>query len=77
LKTKGTNPEELIAAAHAGMFYHGACFSTAGRRYTPAELSTEAAVRLEPKGQGFRISRSALTLRALACPISTKRSLGN
>jgi lipoyl-dependent peroxiredoxin len=61
---KGTNPEELIAAAHTGMFYLGACFSTAGRRYTPAELSTEAAVRLELKGQGFRISRSALTLRA-------------
>lgn len=61
---KGTNPEELIAAAHVGMFYLGACFSTAGRRYTPAELSTEAAVRLELKGQGFRISRSALTLRA-------------
>jgi osmotically inducible protein OsmC len=32
--------------------------------YTPTELSTEAAVTLEPEGQGFRISRSALTLRA-------------
>jgi organic hydroperoxide reductase OsmC/OhrA len=32
--------------------------------YTPNELSTEAAVSLEPEGQGFRISRSALTLRA-------------
>jgi osmotically inducible protein OsmC len=47
---KGTNPEELIAAAHAG------CFTI--------ELITEAAVTLEPEGQGFRISRSALTLRA-------------
>ena len=28
------------------------------------ELETEAAVTLEPEGQGFRISRSALTLRA-------------
>ena len=28
------------------------------------ELTTEAAVTLEPEGQGFRISRSALTLRA-------------
>src|SRR5882762_9871812 len=32
--------------------------------YTPTELSTEAAVTLEQDGAGFRISRSALTLRA-------------
>jgi osmotically inducible protein OsmC len=32
--------------------------------FTPTELSTEAAVSLEPEGAGFRISRSALTLRA-------------
>ena len=32
--------------------------------YTPTELTTEAAVTLEPEGQGFRISRSAPTLRA-------------
>jgi osmotically inducible protein OsmC len=32
--------------------------------YTPTELKTEAAVSLEPEGAGFRITRSALTLRA-------------
>ena len=32
--------------------------------HSPTELITEAAVTLEPQGQGFRISRSALTLRA-------------
>jgi len=32
--------------------------------YAPTELNTEAAVTLEPEGQGFRISRSALILRA-------------
>jgi lipoyl-dependent peroxiredoxin len=32
--------------------------------YTPAELNVEAAVTIEPEGQGFRISHSALTLRA-------------
>jgi osmotically inducible protein OsmC len=31
--------------------------------FTPTEHSTEAAVTLEQRGQGFRISRSALTLR--------------
>jgi lipoyl-dependent peroxiredoxin len=39
-------------------------FGLQGAGYTPTELSTEAAVTLEPEGQGFRISRSALTLRA-------------
>ena len=46
------------------MLHNGAGLSIAGAGYTPTELSTEAAVSLEPEGQGFRINRSALTLRA-------------
>ena len=61
---KGTNPEELIAAAHAGCFTMALAFGLQGAGFTPTELSTEAAVTLEPEGKGFRISRSALTLRA-------------
>jgi osmotically inducible protein OsmC len=61
---KGTNPEELIAAAHAGCFTMALAFQLQGAGYTPIELDTEVAVTLEPEGQGFRISRSALTLRA-------------
>ena len=61
---KGTNPEELIAAAHAGCFAMALAFQLQGAGFTPAELITEAAVSLDPEGQGFRISRSALTLRA-------------
>jgi osmotically inducible protein OsmC len=61
---KGTNPEELIAAAHAGCFTMALAFALQGAGFTPTELDTEAAVTLEPEGQGFRISRSALTLRA-------------
>ncbi|MGA7808612.1 OsmC family protein [Bradyrhizobium sp.] len=61
---KGTNPEELIAAAHAGCFTMALAFALQGAGLTPTELTTEAAVTLEPEGQGFRISRSALTLRA-------------
>jgi lipoyl-dependent peroxiredoxin len=63
---KGTNPEELIAAAHAGCFTMALAFALQGAGFTPTELSTEAAVTLEPEGQGFRISGSALTLRAQA-----------
>ena len=61
---KGTNPEELIAAAHAGCFTMALAFQLQGAGFTPTELATDAAVSLDPEGQGFRISRSALTLRA-------------
>src|SRR5438270_7173697 len=61
---KGTNPEELIAAAHAGCFTMALAFGLQGAGFTPTELSTEAAVTLEQERQGFRITRSALTLRA-------------
>jgi osmotically inducible protein OsmC len=61
---KGTNPEELIAAAHAGCFTMAVAFGLQAAGFTPTELATEAAVTLESEGQGFRISRSALTLRA-------------
>jgi lipoyl-dependent peroxiredoxin len=61
---KGTNPEELIAAAHAGCFTMALAFQLQGAGFTPTELITDAAVSLDPEGQGFRISQSALTLRA-------------
>ncbi len=61
---KGTNPEELLAAAHAGCFTMALAFQLQQAGYTPSELVTEAAVSLEPDGAGFRITRSALTLSA-------------
>jgi lipoyl-dependent peroxiredoxin len=61
---KGTNPEELIAAAHAGCFTMALAFVLQAGGFNPTELATEAAVTLETEGQGFRISRSALTLHA-------------
>jgi lipoyl-dependent peroxiredoxin len=61
---KGTNPEELVAAAHAGCFSMTVAFVMEAAGYTPTELNVEAAVTIDPEGQGFRISHSALTLRA-------------
>ena len=61
----GTNPEELLAAAHAGCFTMAVAFGLQLAGYTPTQLVTEAAVTLEPDGAGFRISRSALTLTAV------------
>lgn len=60
----GTNPEELIAAAHAGCFAMALAFGMQGAGVTADELRVEAAVDIEQEGQGFRITRSALTLRA-------------
>jgi osmotically inducible protein OsmC len=61
---RGTNPEELIAAAHAGCFTMALAFALQQAGYTPTELATEAAVTLEAEGAGFKISRSALTVKA-------------
>ena len=60
----GTNPEELIAAAHAGCFTMALAFQLQSAGFTATELSTEAAVSLDPDAGGFKISKSALTLRA-------------
>jgi hypothetical protein len=56
------------------MFHHGYGLCTADAGFTPVELSTEAAMTLEADGNGFRIGRSALTLRE-KCSMSTMRHL--
>ncbi len=61
---KGTNPEELIAAAHAGCFTMALAFQLQMAGFNPTELAAEAVVSIDKEGQGFRITRSALTLRA-------------
>jgi lipoyl-dependent peroxiredoxin len=61
---KGTNPEELIAAAHASCFTMALSFALAGEGYTDGTLETSAAVKLEQDGGGFKVTRSDLTLTA-------------
>lgn len=60
----GTNPEELIAAAHAGCFTMALAFQLQAAGFAADELSTEAAVTVEQEAGGFVIKKSALTLRA-------------
>jgi lipoyl-dependent peroxiredoxin len=62
--TKGTNPEELLAASHAGCFSMALAFALTTAGFTPESIATTARVTLEPDGPGFKISRSALTLEA-------------
>ena len=61
---KGTNPEELIAAAHAGCFTMALAFALQRENLTPNELKTEAVVTLDKDGTGFKVTKSALTLAA-------------
>ena len=61
---KGTNPEELIAAAHAGCFTMALSFALARAGFSDGSLETKAAVKLEQDGDGFTITRSDLTLTA-------------
>ncbi|WP_423601676.1 OsmC family protein [Sphingomonas sp. MS122] len=60
----GTNPEELIAAAHAGCFTMALSFALARAGYSDGTLETKAAIKLEQKDGGFAITRSDLTLTA-------------
>ena len=60
----GTNPEELLAAAHAGCFTMAVAFGLQLAGFTPTDLEADAAVSLEPDGDRFAIAYSALTLRA-------------
>ncbi|HKK78349.1 MAG TPA: OsmC family protein [Phaeodactylibacter sp.] len=61
---KGTNPEELIAAAHAGCFNMALGVQLEQAGFKADELKTEAAVTLEKKGEGFAITKIHLTLHA-------------
>jgi lipoyl-dependent peroxiredoxin len=58
----GTNPEELIAAAHASCFTMALSFGLAKAGVMEGTLETEARVKLEKDGDGFKVTRSDLTL---------------
>jgi lipoyl-dependent peroxiredoxin len=60
----GTNPEELIAAAHAGCFTMALSFALAKEGITGGTLETRASVTIEPDGDSFTITRSDLELTA-------------
>lgn len=61
---RGTNPEELIAAAHAGCFTMAVSFALAREGITDARLETIARVKLEQAGESFSVTRSDLELAA-------------
>lgn len=53
----GTNPEELIAAAHAGCFSMAFSAQLGKAGFTPTRISTDAKIHLEKVGEGFSITK--------------------
>jgi osmotically inducible protein OsmC len=61
---QGTNPEELIAAAHAGCFTMALSLAIANEGVSDGTLETTARVTIEQDGAGFTVTRSDLELAA-------------
>jgi lipoyl-dependent peroxiredoxin len=61
---RGTNPEELLAAAHAACFTMAVSFACEKAGFATRTLDTQAHVQLSAQGEGFVIDRIALHLRA-------------
>ena len=60
----GTNPEELIAAAHAGCFSMALSAGLGKSGHSPTRVATSARAHLEKVGEGFAITRIELTTEA-------------
>jgi osmotically inducible protein OsmC len=61
---KGTNPEELLAAAHAGCFTMALSAQLAAANLTAESLETTCSISLEKQPDGFAITESHLELKA-------------
>lgn len=61
---KGTNPEEIVGAAHAACFTMAFAFACEKAGIATQTIDTTAKVRLAKEGEGFKIDRIALTLTA-------------
>jgi osmotically inducible protein OsmC len=61
---RGSNPEELLGAAHAACFTMAFSFACEKAGFATRTVDTRASVRLSAAGEGFVIDRIALQLRA-------------
>src|SRR5271156_2373002 len=61
---RGTNPEELLAAAHAACFTMAFSFACDAAGFATSAIDTTASVKLVMKGKGFLIDRIGLRLEA-------------
>jgi osmotically inducible protein OsmC len=70
---RGTNPEELIGAAHAGCYSMAMSLALGEAGLTAEHIETHAAVSLEKAGDGFAITASALTVNARIPGVTPER----
>jgi len=70
---RGTNPEEILGAAHAACFTMAFSFACDKAGFATASIDTQARVRLTPQGEGFVIDRIALSLKAIVPGIDEAR----
>ncbi len=68
----GTNPEELIAAAHAGCFSMALSHMLSQAGFTPTSVQTSASVKLEKVGEGFKVTHIELVTDARVPNIDEK-----
>lgn len=61
---RGTNPEELLAAAEAACFSMALALGLEQHGTPPTSVETQAACTIDKEGDGFRITRMALTVKA-------------
>ena len=69
----GTNPEELIGAAHAGCYSMALSHMLASNGHAPKKVSTQANVTLEKVGDGFKITNIELNMEAQVPGIDEKK----
>lgn len=61
---EGSNPEELIAAAHAGCFCMALSFQVVGAGFNPTRLATEAIINMKQEGYDWSFASIELILEA-------------
>jgi len=69
----GTNPEELVAAAHAGCFSMAFSLMLGEEGFTPDSIDTKATATLEKTDEGFTVTRLELEMDARIPEISQKQ----
>jgi lipoyl-dependent peroxiredoxin len=62
---RGTNPEEILGAAHAACFTMAFSFACEKAGFATSTVDTQAKVQLSARGEGFAIDRIALHLKAV------------
>ena len=72
----GTNPEELIAAAHAGCFSMAFSAELGKSGITPESISTTATITLEKTDAGFTVTESHLDMTAKIPGADKEKVLG-